>query len=165
MSTYLVTMANGHQAQWTIEYLLAAGAKVHALVRDPSTLTDKLARPGITVFGRDNENPEAIFKAAQGCKGVFLNTFPMSPEGPQAQLVLDACKKAGVESVVASTSFYTGDKRLWDDAECFKIMGWYYTSKANAEEVVRKSGMTYTILRPGFLHHNYCEYLLSECFR
>lgn len=160
MSTYLVTQATGHQSQWTIEHLLAAGARVHALVRDPQKVPITLERPGITVFDRENDSPEAIFEAAQGCKGVFLNTFPsledISSEGRQAQVVLDACKKAGVEIVVASTSFCTGDKSVWGDAISQKLVGHYYQSKANIEEAVRGAGLeTYTILRPAFISHNY----------
>jgi uncharacterized protein YbjT (DUF2867 family) len=160
MSNYLVTQATGHQSQWTIEHLLAAGAKVHALVRDPQKVPVTLERPGITVFGRDNDNPEAIFKAAQGCKGVFLNTHPsqddIDSEGRQAKVVLDACKKAGVEIVVASTSFYTGDKSMWGDATSQELVGFYYQSKTNIENAVRAAGLkTYTILRPAFISHDY----------
>jgi uncharacterized protein YbjT (DUF2867 family) len=158
MSSYLVTQATGHQSQWTIEHLLAAGAKVHALVRDPQRVPGVLERPGITVFNRDNDNPEAILKAAQGCKGVFLNTYPVATtsERQQAKVVLEACKKAGVEIVVASTSFYTGDKSMWDDAASQKLVGPYYQSKTDIEEAVRGANLkTYTILRPAFIHHDY----------
>lgn len=160
MSTYLITLATGHQAHWTIDNLLAAGAKIHALVRDPQKVPDILKRPGVTVFGRDNDNPEAILKAAQGCKGVFLNTFPsmtdINSEAEQAKVVLEACKKAGVEHVVASTSFYTGDKSMWDNPASHELVGFYYQSKANIEELVRGMSLkTYTILRPAFIHHDY----------
>jgi uncharacterized protein YbjT (DUF2867 family) len=160
MSTYLVTQATGHQSEWTIEHLLRAGAKVHALVRDPQKVPITLQRQGITVFARDNDNPEALFKAAQGCKGLFLNTFPnykdVEAEGRHARVVLDACKKAGVEVVVASTSFYTGDKSMWSDPESHKLVGHYYESKAKIEDAVRGSGLkAYTILRPAFISHDY----------
>jgi len=160
MSNYLVTQATGHQSQWTIEYLLAAGAKIHALVRDPQKVPDTLKRPGITIFDRENDNPEAIFKAAYGCRGVFLNTFPnpedVDSEGRLAKVTLDACKKAGVETVVASTSFFTGNKSMWSDAASLKLVGHYYQSKTNIENAVRNAGLqTYTILRPAFISHDY----------
>jgi len=160
MSTYLVTQATGHQSEWTIEHLLRAGAKVNALVRDPQKFPATLQRQGITVFARENDSPEALLKAAQGCKGVFLNTFPdytdVESEGRQAKLVLDACKKAGVGVVVASTSFYTGDKSMWSDLESHKLVGHYYESKAKIEDAVRGAGFkAYTILRPAFISHDY----------
>jgi dTDP-4-dehydrorhamnose reductase len=102
----------------------------------------------------------SVLKAAQGCKGVFLNTYPSSTdinsEGQQAKLVLEACKKAGVEIVVASTSFKTGDRDMWDNADSRELVGPYYQSKSNIEEAVRGAGLkTYTILRPAFIHHDY----------
>lgn len=160
MATYLITQANGHQARWTIEYLLAAGAKVHALVRDPKKVHPDLQRPGITIFGQENNSPEALFKAAQGCKGLYLNTWPANPdvnsEGEQATAALEAAKKAGVESAVASTSFYTGDRSKWDTPSAQPLVGRYYTSKMNVETAIRNAGLKYyTILRPAFIHHDY----------
>ena len=160
MSTYLVTQATGDQSQWTIEFLLAAGAKVHALVRDPTKLPDLLKRPGVTVFDRENNSPPAIFKAAKGCKGVFLNTFPsfvdVESEGQQARTVLEECKKAGVETVVASTSFYTGDRAKWANDESYPLVGSYYESKYKVEEAVRAANFhSYTILRPAVIQHDY----------
>jgi uncharacterized protein YbjT (DUF2867 family) len=133
---------------------------MHALVRDPQKVPVTLQRQGITIFARENDDPQALFKAAQGCKGVFLNTFPnyedVESEGRQAQVVLDACKKTGVEVVVASTSFYTGDKSMWSDPESRILVGHYYESKAKIEDVVRGARLkAYTILRPAFISHDY----------
>lgn len=74
MATYLITQATGGQALWTIDFLLNAGAKIHALVRDPSKVPAELLRPGITIFDRENDSLAALLKAARGTKGVFLNT-------------------------------------------------------------------------------------------
>jgi uncharacterized protein YbjT (DUF2867 family) len=160
MSTYLVAQATGHQALCTIDNLLAAGAKVHALVRDPGKIPAALQRPGIRVFGRDNNNPEALYKAAQGCKGVYLNTHPspleLGTEAQQATSVLEACKAAGVESVVACTTFLANQPSTWADATSKEFLGAYYGSKVSIEEVVRGAGLkSYTILRPAFIHHDY----------
>ncbi|CAJ2510452.1 Uu.00g051550.m01.CDS01 [Anthostomella pinea] len=160
MPTYLITQATGQQGGWTITHLLAAGATVHALVRDPQKIPSTLQRPGVTLFEGDNEDSGAIFRAAQGCKGVFLNTYPsytdVTSEGRQAQTILDACKKAGVEAVVAATALYTGNKELWGDDESMKLVGGYYTSKTSIEDAVHGAGLkAYTILRTGFVHSNY----------
>lgn len=133
---------------------------MHALVRDPSKVPTELVRPGITIFARENDSPAALLKAAQGTKGVFINTFPgngfISSEGDQAQLVLDAAKAAGVSSVVVSSSFYTGNKEKWNSAEAFKLVGSYYQSKENLENVVKAARIqSCTILRPAFICHDY----------
>ncbi|KAI0129741.1 NmrA family protein [Xylariales sp. AK1849] len=158
MATYLVTQATGHQSQWTITRLLAAGAKVHAVVRDPQRIPTILQEPGVTVFTGASTDFEEVLRAAQGCKGVFLNTYPIPGlERQQAKTVVDACKKAGVKTVVLSTSFCTGRKAIWDDPvteEC--QLRDYYVSKAEAEDVVRGAGFeAYTILRPAFCHFDY----------
>lgn len=158
MAIYLVTQATGQQSQLVITYLLEAGATVHAVVRDPQKIPPVLERPGITVFKGESNNFEAIFQAAQGCIGVFLNTFPIPGlEGQQAKTVVEACKKAGVETIVASTTMGTGNKAMWDNAETEECqLRDYYRSKAEVEDAVRGAGFkAYTILRPGFIDFDY----------
>ncbi|VUC23417.1 unnamed protein product [Clonostachys rosea] len=159
MNTYLVTQATGRQSQWTIKHLLAAGAKVHAVVRNLEKLPTVLNEANVTVFKGESTDSEAVFEAAQGCKGAFLNTFPYPPgiEAQQATSIVEACKKAGVETIVASTTFNTGDKALWDNNVTKEIgLHGYYESKALVEDVVRGAGFqSYTILRPSFIHFDY----------
>jgi uncharacterized protein YbjT (DUF2867 family) len=154
MATYLVTQATGQQSLWVITHLLAAGYKVHAVVRNPQKLPPALERPGITIFKGESTNLEEIFQAAQGCKGAFINTFPWPGlEAQQAKTIVEACKKAGIESVVATTTFTTGNKPLWDD-EATKEVGLhqYYSSKLEVEDAVRAGNFkAYTILRPSVL--------------
>ncbi|KAH9908579.1 NmrA-like family protein [Xylariomycetidae sp. FL2044] len=159
MSTYLVTQATGQQSQWVITHLLAAGAKVHAIVRDSAKkLPEVLQSPGVTIFQGNTENFEEVYKAAQGCVGVFLNTFPIPGLAPrQAQAVVDACKKAGLRSIVSSSTFGTGDKAGWDNdvTKAAGVLG-YFTQKAACEDIVRGAGLeAYTILRPAFIHFDF----------
>ena len=159
MATYLVTQATGQQSVWVITHLLAAGLKVNAVVRDPSkTLPPILSQPGVKVFKGDSTDLNSIYQAAQGCKGAFLNTF-LAPgvETLQAKTIVEACKKAGVETVVASTTFGTGNRDVWDD-EVTRACGLYeyYISKTSVEDAVRAGGFkSYTILRGGFMHFDY----------
>ncbi|RSL81499.1 hypothetical protein CEP51_005798 [Fusarium floridanum] len=158
MATYLITQATGKQSQYITEHILAAGAKIHAVVRNPDKLPEVLQRPGVKIFKGESTDFEAVFQAAQGCKGAFLNTFPIPGlEAQQAKTIAEACKKAGVETVVASTSFLTGDKEIWDDKESEEIgIRSYYQSKHEVEEVVRNAGFKfYTIIRPGFIHFDF----------
>ena len=159
MATYLITQATGQQSVWVITHLLAAGLKAHAVVRDPSkSLPPVLSQPGVKVFKGDSADFDSIYQAAQGCKGAFLNTVPFPGlETQQAKTIVEACKKAGVETVVASTTSGADDRSLWDD-EVTRESGLYeyYVSKAEVEDVVRTGGLkTYTILRGGFMHFDY----------
>ncbi|KAL6886008.1 hypothetical protein GGI43DRAFT_388733 [Trichoderma evansii] len=155
MATYLVTQATGQQSQAVIAYLLAAGAKVHAVVRDPLKIPSALEKQGITIFKGESTNFEEIFQAAQGCQGAFLNTFPVPGlEAQQAKTIVEACKKAGIESIVAATTITVGNKAMWDDAATEEVgLREYFLSKAEVEKAVRGGNFkAYTIVRPAVLH-------------
>ncbi len=158
MATYLVTQATGEQARWTITHLLAAGVKVHAVVRDLKKIPPILESPGVTLFQGESKNFEDIFQAAQGCKAAYLNTFPYPGlEALQAKTIVEACKRAGVESIVAVTTFTTGNKALWDNAlgEELQLRD-YFVSKAQVEDAVRGADFkAYTIIRPAILYQDF----------
>lgn len=159
MSTYLITQATGQQAQWAITHLLKSGFKIHAVVRDPSKeLPSILKHSDVTIFKGDSTDYDSIFKAAQGCTGVYLNTFPIpGVEAQQAKTICEASKNAGVQNVVACTTFFTGNKHLWDNEKTKEIgLYHYFNSKSEVEDIVRGAGFkTYTILRPAFIHFDY----------
>ncbi|KAJ3541189.1 hypothetical protein NM208_g4722 [Fusarium decemcellulare] len=158
MATYLVTQATGQQSQWVVRHLLGAGAKVHAVVRDLQKVPPILKEPDVTLFQGESKNLDDVLAAAQGCKGAFLNTVPFPGlESLQAKTIVEACQKAGVESVVAATTVCTADKSIWDNDET-KEMGLhgYFASKAEVEDIVRAGKFqSYTILRPAVLHHDF----------
>ena len=158
METYLVTQATGQQSQWVITHLIAAGVKIHAVVRDSQKVPLILKHSSVTVFQGESTNFDVIFQAAQGCKAVFLNTFPMPGlEAQQSKTVIEACKRAGVESIVASTTFNANNKAFWDDSTTEEIgMHWYFAAKSEVEHAVRNAGFkAYTILRPVLIIHDY----------
>lgn len=106
MATYLVTQATGQQGQAVIAHMVAAGFKIHAVVRDPSKIPSTLQNEAITIFKGESTNFDEIYQAAQGCQGAFLNTFPIPGiEAQQAKTIVDACKKAGIEQLVAATTY------------------------------------------------------------
>lgn len=167
MSTFLVTQANGQQSTWVITHLLAAGARIHAIIRDTKRITPTLQKQGVTVFEGDSTDMDLVVRAAQGCKGVFLNTYPIPGlEAQQARTVVAASIRAGVESIVANTTFCTGDKDLWDNQETEKIgLRDYFRSKSEVEDAVRSAGFkSYTILRPSFIHFDYLQPLAAHNF-
>ncbi|KAJ6451713.1 NAD dependent epimerase/dehydratase [Mycena vitilis] len=162
MPTFLITSATGRQGSSTARVLLEKGAKVHALVRDltsPASLA--LQSLGATLFKGDFSDVQAITAAMQGVSGVFLNTFPdfTNPNGEAqvAETFVAAARVAGtVRSFVVSTVYKTGLYEDWStQKDTIPFLAQYYGSKAGAEKVVRASGFTYTILRPGWLMHNY----------
>ncbi|KAJ6595627.1 NAD dependent epimerase/dehydratase [Mycena vulgaris] len=162
MPSFLITSATGRQGTSTARLLLSQGAKVHALVRDttsPASLA--LESMGATLFKGGFDDVPAITAAIQGVAGVFLNTFPnlADPAGETraAETFVAAARAAGtVTSFVVSTVFRADVRADWDTLKPeYPFLALYYASKAGVERVVRASGFTYTILRPGWLMHNY----------
>ncbi|KAK6866346.1 hypothetical protein PG995_002874 [Apiospora arundinis] len=161
-STYLITQATGGQSGWVITHLLAAGAKVHAMVRNLNKeLPAVLREPGVTLFEGDSTSSDAIYQAARGCQGVFLNTVPYPPglEVQQAKTVLEAARKAGVVTVVSSSTIGTDEAALRaSDAVRDCGLAGYYASKHEAEELVRAAGFeAYTIARPAKVPFTDCS--------
>jgi len=158
MAVYLVTQATGIQSQWVIKHLLEAGVRVHALVRDLNKAPPSLQDPRISLFQGESQNQEDVLKAARGCRGVFLNTFPIPGlETEQAKAVVGACLKAGLENIVASTVYLANDKRMLEGAAVdeSQLRG-YFVSKAAVEDIVRTAGFSaYTILRPAVINNDY----------
>ncbi|KAL2678548.1 hypothetical protein Neosp_009296 [[Neocosmospora] mangrovei] len=158
MATYLITQATGQQSLAVIRHLLEASAKIHAVVRDVQKVPSLLKEPGITLFQGESKNLGEILAAAQGCQGAFLNTVPFPGlEALQAKTIVQACEQAGVENLVAATTFCTGNKAMWDDDETKKIqLDGYFSSKFEVEDIVRSGKFkAYTILRPAVLHHDF----------
>ncbi|KAJ7691801.1 hypothetical protein B0H17DRAFT_1062692 [Mycena rosella] len=162
MPTFLITTGTGRQGTSTARILLAQGATVHALVRDltsPASLA--LQSMGATLFKGGLEDVPAITAAMQGVTGVFLNTFPNladpTAEARTAEIFVAAAGTAGtVTSFVVSTVYGANRYADWDVVKGeVPFLAQYYSSKAGAERVVRASGFTYTVLRPGWLMHNY----------
>lgn len=154
MSTYLITQATGQQGQHIVKHLLAAGVNVHALVRDLQKVPEILKQSGVTLFQGESKNFEEVFQAAKGCKGAYLNTVPFPGlEALQARTIVEASKKAGVETIVACTTVRTNDKSFWDNSETEECgVREYYISKAEVEDIVRGASFkSYTILRPAVL--------------
>ncbi|KAI0545868.1 NmrA family protein [Xylaria curta] len=162
MSTFLVTGATGQQGRATVDALLTRGAKVHAVVRDPTKAAAReLEELGVTLFKGNHDDVEVFHKAAQGCTGIFLNLVerPGNPHPEkQAEGILAACRDAGVRHVVVSTAGWVGSREKWDipenRAEVSELIP-YYEGEILVEDAVRHAGLTYTILRPFWFHSNY----------
>lgn len=161
MPTFLVTLATGQQGQATVDALLARGAQVHAVVRDPGRpAARELESKGVTLFQGDNDNMDVFQQAAKGCTALFLNVveWPHNPApGRQAENILATCKAAGIEHVVASTAGAVGDRKKWEGLlDDGRWLGGFFKHEALVEDAVRRSGLkTFTILRPYWFHSNY----------
>ncbi|KAI1205343.1 NmrA family protein [Annulohypoxylon truncatum] len=143
--------------------LLEARAKIHAVVRNPLTTSAReLEGKGVKIFQGTHESFDTFLEAAKGCNGLSLNLIPFAENRQamprQARGIIQACKDAKVEIIVVSTAFFTRDRSKWDrsgngyDDPSPRA---YFEAKAEVEDMVRNSGLQYTILRPAWIHSNY----------
>jgi uncharacterized protein YbjT (DUF2867 family) len=182
--TFLVTGATGNQGGAVVRHLLAAGAKVHAVVRDASSAkAQKLKEQGVELFQGTHEEPDEVFReAAKGCSGLvsaaitpsqtkqaltaqyqFLNpsVFDPSIAKSYATAIINAIKAgAAMTSIVLSSTLRVNDAPsllpLLPAIDPSGFLTAYYTAKHAVEEAVRESGVpNVTILRPGVLYHDY----------
>nr|WP_042190342.1 NAD(P)H-binding protein [Kibdelosporangium sp. MJ126-NF4]CEL19253.1 Oxidoreductase [Kibdelosporangium sp. MJ126-NF4]CTQ94948.1 Oxidoreductase [Kibdelosporangium sp. MJ126-NF4] len=129
--TILVTGATGNVGRSVVTQLLEAGAQVRATSRNPES-----AGLPVEVLAADLAKPASFEQALDGVHEVFL--FP-SPEG--AQGFVDLAKAKGVQRIVllssqAAAHEYYGDAPM-------------RTMHLVVEQVLERSGIDWTFLRPG----------------
>jgi nucleoside-diphosphate-sugar epimerase len=145
-----------------VHYARAAGHEVTAVGR---SLSDDEA-PGFTPIKASILDPGVADRAVAGagavvwCAGsvgfgpAFLKDVRWLSEG--TSLIVDAMKRAGVRRLVVVTGIGAGDSRghggfVHDRLLQPLAIGAIYRDKDRQEEIVRASGLDWTIVRPGFL--------------
>lgn len=146
--------ATGATGRQVVEQALAAGHTVTALVRDPRRLP---ARPGLRVVQADLEAPpdvsghDAVI-CALGAPG--RDKGRVRERGTRSAVA--AMQRAGVRRIVALSSYGVGDSRarlpLWIRYGLVPLfLGPGFADHEAQEQVLRDSGLDWTILRPPFL--------------
>jgi NAD(P)H dehydrogenase (quinone) len=151
MSQYTVTGATGQLGRLIIGDLIAGGvpaADITAVVRDPAKATD-LADRGVGVRTADYTQPEALATALAGTGTLmFVSGSEAGQRLPQHTAVIDAAKAAGVTRIVY-TSLLRADSSGLPLAPEHKA----------TEELLRASGIPFTILRNSWYTENYTRKL------
>ena len=93
----LVTAATGQVGSATLNALVAAGARVRALVRDPSAFA---APEAVQVARGDFDDDGAIARALKGASVMLLAGRDSPDAAPQHRRVLSQIRQAGVRHVV-----------------------------------------------------------------
>jgi nucleoside-diphosphate-sugar epimerase len=167
-STIAITGATGFLGGYLVDNLLARGAHVVAVVRNPPK-AQALAARGVEVRRADLAEPEALEQAFRGVDAVISNAAVVSFTNPEETMrtnlegtrnVFGAVARAGVKRAVAVSSvaaypstFFQLDERtplrLGKHAGRFNA---YAESKAAAErtawELCDEAGITLTTFRP-----------------
>ncbi len=150
----LVAGATGKTGYRIVKELVAQGIPVKALVRDAAKAKELLPAEAEIVMG-DVLKPETLTAALEGCTVLLSATGAapsFDPTGPYSvdfvgtKNLVEAAKSKGIEQFVMVSSLCVS-KLLHPLNLFWLILVW----KKQAEEYVQKSGLTYTIVRPGGL--------------
>ncbi|MBD2499287.1 SDR family oxidoreductase [Anabaena azotica] len=149
-----VAGATGETGRRIVQELIARNIPVRALVRDEQKARAILP-PEVELVVGDVLNPASLTAAlgdstvvlcATGAKPSFDLTGPYKVDFEGTKNLVDVAKAKGIENFVLVTSlcvsqFFHPLNLFW------LILVW----KKQAEEYLQKSGLTYTIVRPGGL--------------
>ncbi|MBD2563571.1 NAD(P)H-binding protein [Nostoc sp. UIC 10607] len=149
-----VAGATGETGRRIVQELIARNIPVRALVRNIEKARGILSPEAELVVG-DVLQPESLNAAlgdstvllvATGAKPSFDPTGPYKVDFEGTKNLVDAAKAKGIEHFVLVSSLCTS--QLFHPLNLFwLILVW----KKQAEEYIQKSGLTYTIVRPGGL--------------
>ncbi len=141
----LVTGVTGRQGGALAAELLRRNFHVRGLTRDPSQPRAlSLSESGVEIVEGDFGEPDKLEIAMQEVYGVFLNTPNVPEQVTFAQNVIDAAKTGGVRHIVYSSNLSAHPDYVTPNMP-----------KALVEQMVRDSGIDYTILRPVTFMENY----------
>lgn len=153
--TVLVAGATGKTGRAMVKALVQDGYTVRAMVRDSGKASDLGA--GVQVVVADVTKPETLPAAVKGVDFVVsaLGAVPFGTDVPEAidyhgiAALVDASKAARVKQFVHMTSLGAGSTDPNEGLnKMFKMVQMW---KGKGEEHIRKSGMGWTIVRPGGL--------------
>ncbi len=150
MATFpiLVTGATGTIGSEVVKQLVEDGHRVRALVRDPA----KAARLGdsVEIVVADLSKPETLPPAFAGVETAFIASNGLDIAALEAN-AYDAASEAGVKRIVKLSGRHL-------DADF--MQGTLLARNHNAsEERLRRLGVAWTIIRPGFFSSNFLLFI------
>jgi uncharacterized protein YbjT (DUF2867 family) len=147
----LVTGGTGFVGREVVRELLSLGYTVRLLTRDPKKAAGLGLRPGVEIVAGDALKPETLSAAVAGVEavihliGIIAETSRVSFEQAHVEAtrnVLAAAKQAGVTRWIQMSAAGTRPHAL----------SRYHLTKWEAEELVRHSGLDWTIFRPSLIY-------------
>ncbi|MFQ3176535.1 MAG: hypothetical protein ACJAYB_002728 [Psychromonas sp.] len=155
MKKTLIIGASGQIAKMTTKQLLADGKTVIALVRDKAKLAD-IASDKLRIVEGNLEND--FSQAFEDCDQVIFSAGSGGKTGADKTMLIDlwaACKAVDYAKA-ANVSHFVMVSSIGADhpSEGTEEMRPYMVAKHMADEHLMRSGLNYTIFRPGLLTDN-----------
>ena len=151
--TVLVTAASGHLGRLVLDSLLARGvpaADIRAGARTPGSLAGYADR-GVDVVQLDYNDPASAAAAVKGVDRVLLiSGSEVGRRVEQHRRVIDAARAAGVQHLIYTSAPKANDTTLVLAPE-----------HRATEELVRTSGIPFTVLRNNWYTENYAQDLAT----
>jgi uncharacterized protein YbjT (DUF2867 family) len=146
----LVTGSTGTVGRSIVQELTARGAAVRAATRNPAQLAQQA---NVEAVFLDYERPESFKLAFAGVGALALLSPPFGPSGEveQAAGLIAAAQAAGVRHIVKLSVF--GAEASADSPH------------RQVEQIIERSGVAYTHLRPNFYMQNYLTYFGDDVRR
>jgi len=142
-SVILITGATGNNGQELIRQLTALGHRIRALARKPGEAA-KLGGSNIEVAPGDFDLPQTLESALQGVEKAFLLT-PVAERFVQWQRdFIEAAQRAKIKHLVKFSGMGAHARSA---SELLKL-------HAETDEILRSSGVPFTILQPNSFHQN-----------
>ncbi len=139
--TILVTGATGRVGRHVVDQLIARDAGVRVLVRDPAKANFAAT---VDVVQGDMLDIDALRRAFNGVRTLFLLNAVAGDEFTQAIIALNIAREAGVERVVYLSVF--------DADRAVNVP--HFAVKYGAERMLEAMGFSATILRPAYFIDN-----------
>jgi nucleoside-diphosphate-sugar epimerase len=164
MPTILIVGASRGIGLATVKAALAAGYTVRALARSADAIA--INDPRLEKISGDALDGAAMARASEGASAVIqVLGVPITPTtvlkgtklfSSASRVLVEAMRIAGVRRLIAVTGLETGDSRgsagLLHAHVLFPlILQRIYDDKCAQEEIIRSSGLDWTIVRPGIL--------------
>jgi nucleoside-diphosphate-sugar epimerase len=158
----LVAGASGGTGRHLLRELASTGAHVRALTRSPATAARLAGNPGVseTLVG-DVVNDHDCAKAVAGMDAVLCAVGPATNprslffgdlvDKQGSPRLIRAAAAAGVAHFVYTSTIGVGDSKHGMGAPDRVFLRRSLAAKEHAEDILRTTPMTYTILRPGRL--------------
>jgi len=151
-----VTGGTGFVGNHIIGALLALGERVRCLVRPGS---EKKLRHKVEIAKGDIFSPDLAEKM-EGCKAIIhligiIREFPKKGitfeklHVEATHFALEAAKKAGIKRFIHMSALGTGPEAISQ----------YHKTKFRAENLVKESGLVYTIFRPSVIYGPYDHFV------
>lgn len=152
----LVVGANGQIGRQFVQMLDKSGTHTpKAMVRRQDQVSFFNALGVETALASLEGSIDEIAEAMAGCDAVVFTAGSGGETGADKTLLVDldgaaktieAAQRTGVSRFLMVSAIYADRRENWVDE-----MAPYYVAKHHADNILRASGLTYTIIRPGLL--------------